>query len=230
MSSNGEYQTIQSVVVQSSVVWNNVRHVIWDWNGTLFDDAWLCVRIMDRLLRRYGLPGLTLQRYAETFDFPVCEYYRRLGFDFVRVPFEQVGAEFIQEYERRRLECRLRHGARTAITRLARRGIGQTVISAYREDTLRELLRYFRLERWMDGIVGGADIYAAGKQERALAWFRSNSWKAAEILVIGDTTHDAAIARAMGAQCRLVCAGHQSRERLEATGYPVVSGFRELGL
>lgn len=212
----------------AKIAWSRVRHVVWDWNGTLFDDAWLCVEIMDRLLRRYGLPGLTPERYAATFDFPVREYYRRLGFDFVRAPFERLGAEFMQEYERRRLECRLRRGARAAIERLARRGIGQTVVSAYREDTLKELLLHLGLDRRMDGIVGGADIYAAGKVERALAWFRARGWRGAEVVVIGDTTHDADIARAMGAQCRLVCAGHQSRARLETTGVPVVDRLSEL--
>ncbi|MCX7818988.1 MAG: HAD family hydrolase [Kiritimatiellae bacterium] len=211
-------------------VLQSVRHVVWDWNGTLFDDAWLCVEIMDRLLRRYGLPGLTPERYAATFDFPVRDYYRRLGFDFARTPFERVGAEFIEEYERRKLECRLRRGARAAITRLARRGIGQTVISAYREDTLRQLLRHFGLDRYMEAIVGAHDIYAAGKGERALEWFRAAGWRGCEVLVIGDTTHDAAIARAMGAQCRLVLAGHQSAARLAATGWPVVRTLRELGI
>ncbi len=219
---------IRRTGLAAKVAWSRVRHVVWDWNGTLFDDAWLCVDIMDRILRRYGLPGLTSERYAATFDFPVREYYRRLGFDFARAPFEQVGAEFMREYERRRLECRLRRGARAAIERLARRGIGQTVISAYREDTLRELLRHFGLDRRMEGIVGGADIYAAGKTERALAWFRATGWRGREVMVIGDTTHDADIARAMGAQCRLVCAGHQSRERLTATGFPVVDRLVEL--
>ncbi len=215
---------------RTRVVWSRVRHVAWDWNGTLFDDAWLCVEIMDRLLRRHGLPGLTPRRYADIFDFPVREYYRRLGWDAVAAPFEKVGADFMREYERRRLECRLRRGARAAVAGLARRGIGQTVISAYREDTLRELLRHFGLDRWMEGIVGGSDIYAAGKLERALSWFRRAGWRGPEEVVIGDTTHDAAIARAMGAQCRLVCAGHQSRARLAMTGYPVITSLRELGL
>ena len=30
----------------------NYRHVIWDWNGTLLDDAWLCVEVLNGLLAR----------------------------------------------------------------------------------------------------------------------------------------------------------------------------------
>ena len=87
------------------------EHVIWDWNGTLLDDAWLCVDIMNGLLSARGLSLLTPQRYAQVLTFPLADYYRELGFDFDREPFETLGAEFIREYERRRLECGLRGGA-----------------------------------------------------------------------------------------------------------------------
>ena len=30
------------------------RHLVWDWNGTLFDDAWLCVEVMDGLLVNFA--------------------------------------------------------------------------------------------------------------------------------------------------------------------------------
>ena len=43
------------------------RHLIWDWNGTLLDDAWLCREIMNGQLRRRGLPELSTERYEEKF-------------------------------------------------------------------------------------------------------------------------------------------------------------------
>ncbi len=205
-----------------------VRHVVWDWNGTLIDDAWLCVEIMDAMLRARGLPGLTRERYAELFDFPVRDYYLRLGVDFARDPFEVIGAEFIREYERRKTECVLQPGAAERVRSLARAGVGQTVVSAYHERTLRELLSRFGLDGWLSGIVGGGDIYAAGKLDRAMAWFRSSGLQGETILVVGDTLHDAEMARAMGARCWLLCAGHQSRRRLETAACPVFDRFADL--
>jgi phosphoglycolate phosphatase len=43
-------------------------HIIWDWNGTLFDDAWLCVDIMNILLQRRNKPLITYPQYLEIFD------------------------------------------------------------------------------------------------------------------------------------------------------------------
>ena len=40
-------------------------------------------------------------------------------------------------------------------------------------------------------------------------------------LMIGDTLHDAEVARAMGAKCILVARGHHSRETLLTAGVPV---------
>ena len=75
------------------------KHIIWDWNGTLLDDAWLCVDIMDSMLKERSLGTLTLDRYQRLFEFPVIDYYRKLGFDFTKESFEKTGTEFINTIE-----------------------------------------------------------------------------------------------------------------------------------
>lgn len=46
--------------------------------------------------------------------------------------------------------------------------------------------------------------------------------------VVGDMTHDYDMARALGADCILVAAGHQSRPVLERCGVPVLESLWEL--
>src|SRR5258708_2287908 len=41
------------------------RHVIWDWNGTLLDDTWLCVEVLNTLLPDTALPPITLGKYPD---------------------------------------------------------------------------------------------------------------------------------------------------------------------
>ena len=83
------------------------KHIIWDWNGTLLDDAKLCVDIMNVVLSRRNMPVISLRQYQELFDFPVVDYYVKLGFDFEKESFEIVGTEFIDYYEERRHEANL---------------------------------------------------------------------------------------------------------------------------
>ena len=117
------------------------RHLIWDWNGTLLDDAWLCRKIMNGQLRRRGLPILSQEKYEEIFDFPVEKYYRAVGFDWSRESFQDAGTEFIVEYEKRKTECSLQSGARELLGKIAEGGWSQAVLSAYSHQTLEEFLR-----------------------------------------------------------------------------------------
>lgn len=59
-----------------------IKHIIWDWNGTLLDDVGLSLEAINIVLARYNLPPLRKERYLEIFTFPVIEYYRELGFNF----------------------------------------------------------------------------------------------------------------------------------------------------
>ena len=87
-------------------------YVVWDWNGTLFDDVALCIQVMNGMLEKRGLPQLAgPEQYRQVFTFPVEEYYKALGFDFGREPFSQLAVEYISEYDRRALGCPLRAGA-----------------------------------------------------------------------------------------------------------------------
>ena len=70
-------------------------HLIWDWNGTLQDDVWLCIDVMNSLLHRRRKPAITLQQYREIFRFPVKDYYLKAGLDYEIEPFELIAEEFI---------------------------------------------------------------------------------------------------------------------------------------
>lgn len=206
----------------------HLQHIVWDWNGTLLDDTWLCIEIMNGLLAERSLPALTRARYHEVFDFPVEEYYRRLGFDFNRDPFPVVGAEFIRRYEMRRAETRLHRQALAALEYIRQRSIPQSVLSAYRHDTLEELLTHFELRPYFTGVLGSDNVYAHGKIEQGRRWMSDQQLDPATVLLIGDTIHDFEVASAMKCRCLLVADGYHPRARLEPLGAPVVSGLHEV--
>ena len=58
------------------------NHIIWDWNGTLLNDRWLCVEAINQALNKRNLPMLTEGKYKDVFSFPVEDYYKKVGFDF----------------------------------------------------------------------------------------------------------------------------------------------------
>jgi len=207
---------------------NSFLHVIWDWNGTLFDDAWLNMDIMNGLLRRRRLPLLTPERYQELFDFPVIEYYRRLGFDFAKESFEVLGTEFIREYERRRGECHLQPAAMRVLDAVRAAGLTQSVLSAYQHKTLEIILREFHVRDFFVHVVGGDDHYASGKVEQGRAYIRELGCQPSRVVLVGDTTHDFEVAQAMGSACLLIPSGNHSRSRLERCGVPVLDSLADV--
>lgn len=207
----------------------SLRHVIWDWNGTLFDDAWLCLEAINELLLREKLPLLSAARYRRIFDFPVKNYYEAAGFDFTRKSFEELGAEFMEIYEERRFECDLQAGARETLMAIAEAGASQSILSAYRGKNLREVVDHFELLDFFQDTRGADDIYAHGKVEVGRAVIASLGIPPEEVVMVGDTTHDAEVARAMGVTVLLVDGGHQDRPRLEALGEALVDDAPAVG-
>ena len=64
-------------------------HLMWDFNGTIFDDADAGIDAVNKMLKERGLePIPSRERYKQIFDFPIEEYYSSLGFDFEREPYE----------------------------------------------------------------------------------------------------------------------------------------------
>jgi len=202
------------------------RHVIWDWNGTLLDDAWLCIEITNQLLRKRGLALLTPERYQALFDFPVRDYYERVGFDLAAESFEALGTEFIHAYTRRRFECALQPGAVNALRAVRERQWSQSILSAYEHNRLVEIVRHFGLQSFFQSLNGIDDHYAGGKSGQGRALIGQLPYEPGQVLMIGDTVHDWEVAREMGTGCLLIPSGHHSREKLMRCGAPFVDSLQ----
>ena len=212
---------------QSSKKYN---HIIWDWNGTLFNDVELCAGIMNILLTQESLPNISIKKYKEIFTFPVIEYYRIAGHTFEKASFEVLGKQFMDEYEGRKDKCDLYTGVRNLLSELQKRNIQQHLLSAYEQNSLNRILKHFSIDKYFRNIVGLDNIYAGGKTHLAKKLelkIRSNG-SSGNILLIGDTIHDYDVAREINSDCILLSHGHQDEERLLRLGIPVASDFEEL--
>lgn len=212
---------------------NKYKHVIWDWNGTMFNDLELCVNVGNNLFRRKNIPEMSIEKYKSIFTIPVKDYYVAAGFNFEEESFEIVGKEWMDEYEERKLECSLHLDLVPFMKKLKQKGIKQSVLSAYKQDNLEKILDHFDLKRYLENIVGLDNIYAASKLDLGKKLIKSIGLKAGETLLIGDTVHDYDVATAMGSDCILIANGHQPFDTLNKTGaqvYNSINEFRETEL
>lgn len=207
---------------------DSVKHIIWDWNGTLLDDAWLCVEIINTMLAQRSLPSLTHDTYERIFDFPVIDYYRKVGFDYSVEPFEKLSDEFIENYNRRVHECPLRAGAYETLAAGQAHGITQSILSAMKQETLAALVEHYGVRGYFTDIIGLADHHAAGKLELAQQWITAQTLPREKILLVGDTVHDYEVAQVLGVACVQIPSGHHSRARLAACGVPILESLAAL--
>jgi phosphoglycolate phosphatase len=206
----------------------NFKHIIWDWNGTLLNDTALCLNIINGVLQSKNLKPLSMEDYRLIFDFPVKNYYEKAGFDFTEYSFEEVGKQWMDEYEIRKGETALFEGTKNVLDYISSLGIGQSVLSAYSLVTLIEIINDHDLTKYFKHITGLDHIYATGKLDIGRDLIKKIDVPLQKIVLIGDTIHDHEVASELGIQCILIANGHQSRERLLLSGIPVLNDIREL--
>ena len=206
----------------------NCQHVIWDWNGTLINDSWVCVEILNTLLQQYGKETTTHETYLREFGFPVAAYYEHLGFDFSVDPFDAIADEYIDRYSTRQYECDLQDSAGSVLETLQHAGVPQSILSAYHQDYLTEAVARFKVDHFFEHIKGRDDHYATSKVDAGHDLIGRLGLRADRTLLIGDTLHDLEVARALGAQCILISCGHQNADRLTHVKVPVVDDLSQI--
>ena len=206
--------------------------LIWDWNGTILDDALVCMTIANTMLSERGIPTLPdMDAYRAVFGFPIKSYYEKMGYRFgpEDEPYELVADEFIVWYDRLYGTAVLRPGVVDLLDRLKGEGYRQVLLSATRLDQLLEQVAAFgdvgdRFEQKL----GMTDHYAFSKAALAKAFIESQGIPRERTLFIGDTDHDFEVSSAIGCPCVLLEGGHQSRQRLLQMGVPVLRDLAEL--
>jgi phosphoglycolate phosphatase len=194
---------------------STIRHVIWDFNGTLLDDVSCCVDVLATLLAERALPPITTERYREEFGFPVRDFYVGLGFDLEREDFDRVSRTFIDRYLERIADARAFAGAHEVLRFAAERSLQQSVLSAMEHTMLGDLLMRYELHQPMRHVRGVSDLRASSKVDVGRALLADLDLPAEAVVVIGDTLHDFETASALGCRAVLVAQGHQTRARLE---------------
>lgn len=84
------------------------KHILWDWNGTILDDATLCWELFNQSLNDHGAPAITFAEYKEIYQHPVQSMYEAAGIDFSVVCQRSLFAGWMQRYSDNFREVALR--------------------------------------------------------------------------------------------------------------------------
>lgn len=178
--------------------------IFWDWNGTLMDDVDFTHSCLNWMLETHGYPQrYDLAAYREIFGFPIEEYYIRAGFNFAKHPYAELAERFMEHYNAGVDACFPSAHAAETLAELSRRGWRQSVLSASRRDYLIEQVAARGLQGYFTELLGLADIYGVSKVQVGKQWLAQSGISPAACVMVGDTQHDAEVAKALGTKCVL---------------------------
>jgi phosphoglycolate phosphatase-like HAD superfamily hydrolase len=197
-----------------------VRHLVWDWNGTLLDDLDLVVAATNASLASVGGPSVTVDEHRRDFCRPLTTYYSNvLGRQITKDEFACLDRAFHDAYRAGLPECRLAFDALIAIGSWSG---PQSLLSMFFHHELVPVVERHGLVEHLRRVDGLRDPVGGGSKTPHLrAHLEALSVPGEECVLIGDSVDDAEAAAAVGARIVLYAGGITEAGRLRATGQPV---------
>ncbi|CAM3699898.1 HAD family hydrolase [Nocardiopsis rhodophaea] len=202
-----------------------IKHIVWDWNGTLLDDNRANLAALNQVCAAFGRPQVDLDYWRSVFRRPLRECYEELlDRSFVDGEWERVNTIYDRHYLAEVPACGLAEGVPDVLHQWAAAGGTQSLLSMASHRHVNELVAERGLRPHFTRVDGRRfGTVSDSKTEHLAAHMEELGADPASVVLIGDIDDDARAAREAGANAVLVASGLMNRERLEATGHPVVS-------
>jgi phosphoglycolate phosphatase-like HAD superfamily hydrolase len=205
-----------------------VRHLVWDWNGTLVDDHSAVVAAINDALARLRLRPIDSEAFRTYFTRPVQRFYEQVaGRPIEPGEWHTLDEAYHDSYGARVEGLKLAADARAALEAAEAAGLGQSLLSMWRHQDLVPLVERLGIARFFVRVDGLRVPGGGGKTEHLVEHLAALGVEAPAALLVGDTLDDLAAARAVGAACVLYDGGSHHRDALEATGVPVAGTLTE---
>lgn len=205
-----------------------IKHIIWDWNGTLLDDLDVSMEALNHVLESENLPlVLDKEEYRKYFQFPVIEYYKKVGFDFNKTPFSMLAKQYMDYYQPNSLFCSLHKHVEETLQQVKSKNISQYLLSASNLDFLHQQLAVYEIKKYFLDIKGLDNIHAYSKADLAKCFVEENGFNPDEVLFVGDSVHDSEVAKSANCHCVLIANGHEHKSKLLNTDAYVVDDMKQ---
>ncbi len=211
-----------------------MRHVVWDWNGTLFDDLHVIVDAVNMSLAKFDAGPIDADGYRASFTRPVSVFYERLlGKELTIEEWRTIDTTFHDAYRASLGLATLAGDAWDAIVTATDAGVTQSLLSMWFHEELLAKVAEFGLDEHMlvvDGLRNGNE-----SGDSKVGHLRSHldrldrvvgaPIRPEQVLVVGDIADDARAAAAVGAACVLYDGGSLHRSELEGQRVPVADSL-----
>jgi phosphoglycolate phosphatase-like HAD superfamily hydrolase len=206
-----------------------VRHIIWDWNGTLLDDNHANLAALNKVCDAFAVDQVTLDHWRSVFRRPLRACYEDLfGRPLTPQEWRRINEVYEEHYRAHLGSCGLAADAPRTLETWRGVGGSQSLLSMAGHDhvveqvTERDLAPYFAR---VDG--RRRETERDSKAELLHEHLEALGVDPRDAVLVGDIDDDARAAAEVGARAILVSTGLMARPRLQATGHPVAESLAE---
>ena len=200
----------------------SAKFIVWDWNGTLFDDAHAVLATTNQLLENLGRAPVSVADFHAHYAIPLESFYRNLGITDAEMPaMVSKGSAFHDYYEPRAAKVGLREGAKDLLAMTHGHNIQTLILSNHIVDAIRVQLSRFEIEHLFHEVLAYANrdvqFLDMTKGERLRRYMATHGHNPQNGIIIGDSPEEIEIARELGLVGVAITGGCVSEQRLAAT-------------
>ncbi len=200
----------------------SVRHVVWDWNGTLLDDLTVVIEAANASMGRFGIGPIDEDGYRDHFTRPVRAFYDSLfGRLVTDDEWEALNDTFHTEYYDRVEAADLTVDTLDALTWADSYGWDQSLLSMSPQGWLESVVAVKGVAHRFSVVDGLRGPTGGLKAQHLEEHIESLGVEASRTVVVGDTPDDAVAARHVGAHVVLYDGGSHHLPTLRGMGAPV---------
>ncbi len=202
-----------------------MRHVIWDWNGTLVDDLPVVVAAVNVSLAAIGEGRIDADDYRDFYTRPVRLFYDGLlDRGVTDDEWATIDRTFHEEYVNTLHQVQLTKDAKAAVSAVTAVGATQSILSMWWHRDLVPEVRRHGLDAAMVRVDGNTED-AGESKARLLEIHLDNLAANGTAIMIGDAIDDAKAAIEIGIPVVLYDGGSHHRDTLEVAGVPIADSL-----
>lgn len=196
--------------------------IVFDWNGTLLDDAPSNLAGFNAVIAHFGLPPTTLETYRAVMGFPVIHAYVQMGIttdDYLK-HIDEVGQIFLDHYIPHAVQAPLREGSVEILDWLLDHNYDLAILSNFIQEHLEDQLSQRHILHKFKHISGNqvfdrhehTNTTKLGRLQQILD---GQNYDISSSFIVGDSLEEPELARQAGLKCISVTWGCIAPARLK---------------
>ena len=187
-----------------------IKHIIFDFDGTIADSGEIGLQILNELLDKYNLKKVSREEMVKINNFPIKDRFKLLNIPFYRFP--QIIMTTLIRYKELISSLKSFEGITELLQALKKEGYTLSIISSNSVENIEFLLNKYNLKVF-DNVISEKNIF--GKSKSIKAYLKKYDLKNEEIIYIGDELRDIQACKKVAVKVIAVTWGFDSMELLK---------------